>query len=261
MLHHLHSLLLLLLQSIIMTTVTAQLEICAPPLNTGAPVTGRYSGSSTDMRIVVLVGKTSEELFDRTCGMNGHEDCPDSPDMAGWAIGPTGLFTLPVIDPEDGDLPYVLVLIVPDVFVTSFGPNPLGRSGIPAFLASLAVSQQSLTRTLVWTGNACGSAPRPTAQASLPSPIPQGTQTVTQPSSSPSPIFWVEDVDLFPSMTSRPSRTPSRTPSPWWEEFEDQPAAATPRGVLRQQSSATEVTMALSVAAITIFAGAAFLAS
>jgi hypothetical protein len=71
----------------------------------------------------------------------------------------------------------------------------------------------------------------------------------------------VEDVDLFPSMTSRPSRTPSRTPSPWWEEFDDQPAAATPRGVLRQQSSATEVTMALSVAAITIFAGAAFLAS
>lgn len=253
------SLLLLLLISII-ATVTAQLEICAPPLNTGAPVTGRYSGSNTDMRIVVLVGKSSEELFDRTCGMNGHEDCPDSPEMAGWPIGPTGLFSLPVVNPEDGDLPYVIVLIVPDVFVSSFGPNPLGRAGIPAFLASLSVSQSSLTRSTSWTGNACGSTPRPSNQVSIPTAIPQSSPVLTQiqPSSSPSPIFWSEeDENPFPSMTSRPSRTPSRTPSPWWEEEEE--AVTPPRGVLRQQSSATEVTMALSVAAITLFAGVAFL--
>jgi hypothetical protein len=94
---------------------------------------------------------------------------------------------------------------------------------------------------------------------SIPTALPQSSPVLTQiqPSSSPSPIFWAEEVDLFPSMTSRPSRTPSRTPSPWWEEEEEE--AAPPRGVLRQQSSATEVTMALSVAAITLFAGVAFL--
>jgi len=241
----------------------AQLEICVPPLNTGAPVTGKYSGVSTDMRIIVLVGRGSEELFDRTCGINNHDDCPDAVDMAGWAIGPTGLFSLPVIEADDADLPYVIVLVVPDMFVSMFSPNPLGRGGMPAFLSSLAVAQKSETRTSDWTGNACGSISRPSSQASmLPSSIP-----LTQPppivsisaSRSPIPMTWTEEEEEFPSMTPRPSRTPSRTPSPWWQEAEEE-ARVTPRSaLLRQQSSATEITMALSVAVVALFAGVAFL--
>ncbi len=49
----------------------ASLLLCAPPLGAAAPLLGRSNASAATSRVVIMVGASMGELWDKSCGING----------------------------------------------------------------------------------------------------------------------------------------------------------------------------------------------
>ena len=133
---------LLLLLAIDIAIGTPLVSLCAPPLGSPAPLTGVLSGADlSGLRCVVLIGENADSLWDKTCGINGHEPCPDAP-LKGW---PLPLNASLVVVPSDAYAPFVAVFVVPEASISQVG-DPAGGP-VPASLAALAVASATATRT------------------------------------------------------------------------------------------------------------------